>query len=101
MSFFLGSLSSQKKKKEPDKPESWNLNAALGTLTTEPARDILEGLVDEGLASRYHWCHWLNNFPVGGKKETLTLRTAVVWLSTQSRQWEARTTAGALGLPVF
>lgn len=52
--------------------------------------DILELLVDEGLVSRYHWCHWLNNVPVAGKRKTLTLRVTVVWLTRRAVDGDPR-----------
>lgn len=62
--------------------------------------DILELLVDKGLASRYHWYHCLNNFLVGGKRETLTLSQSHCGLAEyQSSQQGTQTTAGALGPP--
>jgi len=49
---------------------------SLGLWLQSLSGEVLELLVDEGLASSYHWCHWLNNIPGAGKRGTLTLRHA-------------------------
>ena len=59
--------------------------AVLGPLASEPVGEVLEVLMDKGLALRHHWWHLLNNYPVAEKKKQ-TLRATVVWLNMQSRQ---------------
>jgi hypothetical protein len=43
-------------------------SAVFGTLVSDPGGEVQAFLVDEDLTSRHHWCHWLSNFPVPGKK---------------------------------
>lgn len=74
-------------------------SAVLGPLASEPVGEVLEMLMDKGLALRHHWWHLLNNYPAAEKKETNSQRhRGLAECAEQVEPGGAPATAGAWGL---